>query len=73
MLTASNRVKNVAFAGNRVIFEKAKELERAGNRIIHMEVGRPDFDSPEAVKQACRLPYELFYYQLFLVLLLSQK
>lgn len=52
MLTASNRVKNVAFAGNRVIFEKAKELERAGNRIIHMEVGRPDFDSPEAVKEA---------------------
>ncbi len=52
MLTASDRVKNVAFAGNRVIFEKAKELERAGNRIIHMEVGRPDFDSPEVVKKA---------------------
>ncbi|MFW6230114.1 MAG: pyridoxal phosphate-dependent aminotransferase, partial [Halanaerobium sp.] len=52
MLTASKRVKNVAFAGNRVIFEKAKELEQAGKRIIHMEVGRPDFDSPESVKEA---------------------
>ncbi|MFN2363805.1 MAG: pyridoxal phosphate-dependent aminotransferase [Halarsenatibacteraceae bacterium] len=52
MLTASERVKNVAFAGNRVIFEKAKKLESAGKRIIHMEVGRPDFDSPESVKEA---------------------
>ena len=52
MLTVSERVKDVAFAGNRIIFEKAKKLERAGNRIIHMEVGRPDFDSPETVKEA---------------------
>jgi aspartate/methionine/tyrosine aminotransferase len=34
------------------ILEKAHELELEGREIIHMEVGEPDFDTPEPVKMA---------------------
>lgn len=34
------------------VLEKAQEMERAGESIIHLEVGEPDFDTPEAIKEA---------------------
>ncbi len=34
------------------VLEKAKEMERNGTSVIHMEVGEPDFDVPECVKDA---------------------
>ena len=34
------------------VLERAQELERAGARIIHLEVGEPDFDAPACVKEA---------------------
>ncbi|MFZ2472429.1 MAG: pyridoxal phosphate-dependent aminotransferase [Methanothrix sp.] len=37
------------------VLEKAREMERRGVDIIHLEVGEPDFDVPPAVKEAtCR-------------------
>ncbi|CAB1060293.1 Valine--pyruvate aminotransferase (EC [Olavius sp. associated proteobacterium Delta 1] len=37
------------------VLERANEMERAGNHIIHLEVGEPDFDTPRCVKEAaCR-------------------
>ena len=36
------------------ILEKAQEMERDGEDIIHMEVGEPDFDTPECINEACR-------------------
>ncbi|MBT8332690.1 MAG: pyridoxal phosphate-dependent aminotransferase [Deltaproteobacteria bacterium] len=37
------------------VLERAQELERKGARIIHLEVGEPDFDTPDCVKEAaCR-------------------
>jgi len=35
------------------ILEKAQEMERSGKDIIHLEVGEPDFDTPECIKEAC--------------------
>ena len=32
------------------VLEKAQEMERAGESIIHLEVGEPDFDTPECIK-----------------------
>jgi len=32
--------------------ERATVLERQGQRILHFEIGRPDFDTPEPIKQA---------------------
>ncbi len=34
------------------VLERAQELEREGTRIIHLEVGEPDFDTPGCVKEA---------------------
>nr|MBP7322949.1 aminotransferase class I/II-fold pyridoxal phosphate-dependent enzyme [Deltaproteobacteria bacterium] len=34
------------------ILERAHELERKGSQVIHLEVGEPDFETPECIKQA---------------------
>lgn len=34
------------------IMERAQEMERKGHRVIHLEVGEPDFDTPEVIKEA---------------------
>jgi aspartate/methionine/tyrosine aminotransferase len=34
------------------ILERAKELERQGEHIIHLEIGEPDHDTPQVVKEA---------------------
>lgn len=42
-------------AGTETAFEmlaKAKELERQGKSVIHFEIGEPDFNTPENVKEA---------------------
>ena len=37
------------------VLERANEMEREGVDIIHLEVGEPDFDTPDCVKEAaCR-------------------
>jgi aspartate/methionine/tyrosine aminotransferase len=35
------------------VMEKAQELERNGEHVIHLEVGEPDFDTPECINEAC--------------------
>jgi aspartate/methionine/tyrosine aminotransferase len=50
-----NLSKLVQRAGTETAFEvlaKAKELERQGKKIIHFEIGEPDFNTPENVKKA---------------------
>jgi len=34
------------------VLMKARELERRGERVIHLEIGEPDFDTPRNVKEA---------------------
>ena len=34
------------------VMEKASAMEREGDDIIHLEVGEPDFDTPECIKEA---------------------
>ena len=34
------------------VLEKACEMEKQGKHIIHLEVGEPDFDTPECVKES---------------------
>ena len=43
------------------IFLKAKSLEEQGKKIIHLEVGEPDFRPPEIVKNALEQVYEKGY------------
>jgi len=47
--------KMVQRAGTETAFEmlaKAKELERQGKSVIHFEIGEPDFNTPENVKES---------------------
>lgn len=34
------------------VLDKADELERSGRRIIHLEIGQPDFATPECINEA---------------------
>ena len=34
------------------VLERAQKLEREGASIIHLELGEPDFDTPECIRQA---------------------
>lgn len=34
------------------ILEKAQEMEKNGVDVIHLEIGEPDFDTPECIKEA---------------------
>ncbi|MFA9454570.1 MAG: pyridoxal phosphate-dependent aminotransferase, partial [Candidatus Aminicenantaceae bacterium] len=36
----------------RVMFDRARELEQGGRNIIHLEIGRPDFDTPPHIVEA---------------------
>ena len=40
------------------VFLKAKELEQQGKKIIHLEVGEPDFEPPTSVKQSLSEVYD---------------
>lgn len=33
-------------------FDLSSELERSGRKIIHMEIGKPNFDTPDVIKEA---------------------
>ena len=52
MKALTNRVKNIEPFIVMTILEKAKEMERRGKDIIHFEIGEPDFDTPERIRQA---------------------
>ncbi|HVA26723.1 MAG TPA: aminotransferase class I/II-fold pyridoxal phosphate-dependent enzyme, partial [Candidatus Baltobacteraceae bacterium] len=34
------------------VLARAREIEATGRRVVHMEIGEPDFDTPEHIKQA---------------------
>ena len=34
------------------VLARAKALEASGRRVVHMEIGEPDFDTPEHIKEA---------------------
>ncbi len=47
-----SKMKKVPFTGIRRVLEKANKLEAEGKKIIHFEVGQPDFDTPKNIKEA---------------------
>jgi aspartate aminotransferase/aminotransferase len=50
----SSRMADIPFAGIRKVFEKAARLEAQGKKVIHFEIGRPDFDTPSHIKEAAK-------------------
>ncbi len=50
----SSALDNIGFSGIRAIFEKANRLEAAGQKVVHLEMGRLDFDTPTHIKEAAK-------------------
>ncbi|MET3618217.1 aspartate/methionine/tyrosine aminotransferase [Peptoniphilus olsenii] len=48
----SKRLQNVQPSGIRKINEKTIVMEREGKKIYHFELGRPDFQTPQVIKDA---------------------
>ena len=52
MRNIAKRMEGIPFSGIRHIFERVQRLERESKSIIHLEIGQPDFDTPDHIKQA---------------------
>ncbi len=52
LLKPAARLADVPASKIRVIFDRAHELEDQGVHIFHLEIGRPDFDTPALIKRA---------------------
>lgn len=49
----SDKVKHYISTGDSAsTFSIASELERKGNKIYHLEIGMPDFDTPDSIKKS---------------------
>ena len=46
MFETAKRMEMLPFSGIRVMMEKATQMQKKGEDVIHMEIGRPDFDTP---------------------------
>ena len=61
LLNESIKVQSTDKQTHLSVFHKAKQLEKQGKKIIHMEVGEPDFNPPIDVKVALAEVYEKGY------------
>jgi len=50
----AKRMDHVPFQAIRAVGEEVAKLEKQGKHIIHMEIGRPDFDTPAHIKEAAK-------------------
>jgi len=53
-MKVADRMESIPFSGIRKIFEEVIRREKAGEKIIHLNIGRPDFDTPAHIKEAAK-------------------
>ena len=53
-MKVADRMESIPFSGIRKIFEEVTRRENAGEDIIHLNIGRPDFDTPAHIKEAAK-------------------
>ncbi|WP_169891253.1 pyridoxal phosphate-dependent aminotransferase [Litchfieldia alkalitelluris] len=51
-ISTATRLSKIPFSSIREIFNEANEMEKRGIKLTHMEIGRPDFDTPLHIKAA---------------------
>lgn len=61
LLNESIKVQSSGKQTHLSIFARAKKLEKEGKKIIHMEVGEPDFLPPKIVKHSLSEVYDIGY------------
>jgi aspartate/methionine/tyrosine aminotransferase len=52
MRIISERMKDIPPSGTLKMLAKSRELEQKGKKVIHLEVGQPDFDTPLHIREA---------------------
>lgn len=52
MFNPASRMEALPFSEIRVMMERATQMQKNGEDVIHMEIGRPDFDTPQVIKDA---------------------
>ena len=50
----ADRMKRIALSGIRKVLDKVKTMEAQGAEVVHLEIGRPDFDTPHHIKEAAK-------------------
>lgn len=50
----ADRMEHIALSGIRRVFDKVGAMEAKGEDIVHLEIGRPDFDTPAHIKEAAK-------------------
>jgi len=53
-ISQAKRMENVLLSGIRKIVARANELEKQGRDVIHFDLGEPDFDTPQHIKNATK-------------------
>jgi aminotransferase len=53
-MKVAERMETIPFSGIRQVFEEVMRREKAGERIINLNIGRPDFDTPRHIKEAAK-------------------
>ncbi|HJD96674.1 pyridoxal phosphate-dependent aminotransferase [Mailhella massiliensis] len=53
-LSQAERMVNAPLSKIREVIAYAGKLEAAGKRIVHLEIGEPDVDTPKHIVQACK-------------------
>ncbi len=53
-MKVADRMETIPFSGIRKVFEEVIRREKAGEKIIHLNIGRPDFDTPKNIKEATK-------------------
>ena len=49
---SSSALRRLSTEGAFAVLARARELEAQGRHLVHLEVGEPDFDTPEHIKRA---------------------
>lgn len=50
----ADRIKSADSIAARVMFEKARAMELKGEKLVHFELGEPDFDTPKNIVEAAK-------------------
>jgi aminotransferase len=53
-MKVADRMESIPFSGIRKVFEEVNRRQAAGEDIVHLEIGRPDFDTPANIKEAAK-------------------
>lgn len=54
MVRIADRMNSIPFSGIRKVFEEVLRREKMGEKIINLNIGEPDFDTPKHIREAAK-------------------